>query len=137
MPTAVRTKVPIRRPDARRVETSRKTWDDGAVPLSEDEQRILRQIEQELQQDPAFATRVHRVPRHRVALLFLGLLAAIALTVLGLGISYWLAFAAFLAVLALAVSLERELRVIARDRLGTLPISVWLGGARRRTRDDG
>jgi hypothetical protein len=57
--------------------------------------------------------------------------------VLGLGISYWLAFAAFLAVLALAVSLERELRVIARDRLGTLPISVWLGGARRRTRDDG
>jgi hypothetical protein len=72
-----------------------------------------------------------------VALLFLGLLAAIALTVLGLGISYWLAFAAFLAVLALAVSLERELRVIARDRLGTLPISVWLGGARRRTRDDG
>jgi hypothetical protein len=35
------------------------------------------------------------------------------------------------------VSLERELRVIARDRLGTLPISVWLGGARRRTRDDG
>lgn len=107
------------------------------VPLSEDEQRILRQIEQELQQDPAFATRVHRVPRHRVALLFLGLVAAIAVTVLGLGVSYWLAFAAFLAVLALAVSLERELRVIARERLGTLPISVWLGGARRRHRDDG
>lgn len=106
------------------------------MPLSEDEQRILRQIEQELQQDPAFAARVHRVPRHRVALLFVGLLAAIAVTVLGLGISYWLAFAAFLAVLALAVALERELRVIARERLGTLPVSVWLGGARRRQRDD-
>lgn len=107
------------------------------MPLSEDEQRILRQIEQELQQDPVFATRVHRVPRHRVALLSVGLLGAIAVTVLGLGVSYWLAFGAFLAVLALAVALERELRVLARERLGALPISVWLGGARRPRRDDG
>ena len=106
------------------------------MPLSEDEQRILRQIEQELQQDPAFATRVHRVPRHRLALLSLGLVAAIAVTVLGLAVSYWLAFAAFLGVLAIAVSLERELRVILRERLGTLPVSVWLGGARRQPRDD-
>ena len=108
------------------------------MPLSEDEQRILRQIEQELQQDPAFATRVHRVPRHRLALLAIGLVAAIAVTVLGLGISYWLAFGAFLAVLAIAVSLEREMRVVLRERLGTLPISVWLGGARRQqSREDG
>jgi len=107
------------------------------MPLSEDEQRILRQIEQELQQDPAFATRVHRVPRHRLALLAIGLVAAIAVTVLGLGISYWLAFGAFLAVLAIAVSLEREMRVVLRERLGTLPISVWLGGARRQqSRED-
>ena len=101
------------------------------MPLSEDEQRILRQIEQELQQDPAFATRVHRVPRHRLALLAVGLVMAIAATVLGLAVSFWLAFGAFLAVLAIAVALERELRVILRERLGTLPISVWLGGARR------
>ena len=56
-----------------------------AVPLSEDEQRILRQIEQQLEQDPTFAARGYRVPRHRVALLAVGLLAAMTVTVLGPG----------------------------------------------------
>ena len=50
---------------------------------------------------------------------------------LGLSVSFWLAFAAFLVVLAVAVALEREVRLLARERLGTLPISAWLGGARR------
>ena len=35
------------------------------VPLSEDEQRILRQIEQELEQDPTFSQRGYRVSRRR------------------------------------------------------------------------
>ena len=43
-----------------------------------------------------------------------------------------LAFVAFVGVLVLAVALEREVRLVARERLGTLPISVWLGAARRR-----
>jgi hypothetical protein len=34
-------------------------------------------------------------------------------------------------VLAIAVALEREVRLLARERLGTLPISAWLGGGRR------
>ena len=33
--------------------------------------------------------------------------------------------------LAVAVALEREVRLLARERLGTLPISAWLGGGRR------
>ncbi len=33
------------------------------MPLSEDEQRILRQIEQQLEQDPTFAARGYRVSR--------------------------------------------------------------------------
>ena len=103
------------------------------MPLSEDEQRILRQIEQQLEQDPTFAARGYRVPRRRVILLAVGLLAAIALTVLALNVSFWIAFAGFVGVLGLAVALEREVRLLARERLGTLPISVWLGGARRRT----
>lgn len=107
------------------------------MPLSEDEQRILRQIEQELQQDPTFATRVHRVPRQRLLFLSLGLVAAIAVTVGALAVHFLLAFGAFLGVLALAVSFEREVRVVARERLGTLPISVWLGAARRRDDDRG
>ena len=101
------------------------------VPLSEDEQRILRQIEQQLEQDPTFAARGYRVPRHRVALLAVGLLAAMTVTVLGLAVSFWFAFAGFLLVLAVAVSLEREVRLLARERLGSLPISAWLGGGRR------
>ena len=62
-------------------------------------------------------------------LLIVGLLGAIVVTVLGLSVSFWLAFAGFLVVLAVAVALEREVRLLARERLGTLPISAWLGGA--------
>jgi hypothetical protein len=51
--------------------------------------------------------------------------------VLGLAVSFWLAFAGFLVVLFVAVSLEREVRLLVRERLGSLPISAWLGGARR------
>ncbi|MET0323747.1 MAG: DUF3040 domain-containing protein [Ilumatobacteraceae bacterium] len=105
------------------------------MPLSEHEQRILRQIEQQLEQDPTFATRGYRVARSRLVLLIIGLLGAIVLTVLGLSVSYWLAFAGFLVVLAVAVALEREVRLLARERLGTLPISAWLGGGRRGNRE--
>jgi Flp pilus assembly protein TadB len=101
------------------------------MPLSEHEQRILRQIEQQLEQDPTFATRGYRVSRTRLVLLALGLIGAIVVTVLGLSVSYWLAFAAFLVMLGIAVALEREVRLLARERLGTLPISAWLGGGRR------
>jgi Flp pilus assembly protein TadB len=101
------------------------------MPLSEHEQRILRQIEQQLEQDPTFAARGYRVSRSRVVLLAIGLVAAIVVTVLGLSVSFWLAFAGFLIVLALAVGLEREIRLLARERLGTLPVSAWLGGGRR------
>ena len=53
---------------------------------------------------------------------------------LGLSVSFWLAFGGFLVVLAVAVALEREVRLLARERLGTLPISAWLGGGRRQAR---
>ena len=101
------------------------------MPLSEHEQRILRQIEQQLEQDPTFAARGYRVSRSRLVLLTIGLVGAIVVTVLGLSVSFWLSFVAFLVVLAVAVALEREVRLLARERLGTLPISAWLGGGRR------
>ncbi len=106
------------------------------MPLSEHEQRILRQIEQHLEQDPAFAARGYRVARHRLVLLIVGLAAMAVLTVLLLSVSFWLSFGGFLVVLAIAVALEREVRLLARERLGTLPISAWLGGARRRNRQE-
>jgi hypothetical protein len=41
-------------------------------------------------------------------------------------------------VLVMAVLLESELRVIGRDRLASLPVSAWLGGASRsQPRDEG
>ena len=47
------------------------------MPLSEHEQRILRQIEQQLEQDPTFArARLPGVPASRLALLIIGLLGA-------------------------------------------------------------
>jgi Flp pilus assembly protein TadB len=102
------------------------------VPLSEDEQRILRQIEQQLEQDPTFAQRGYRVSRRRAILLTVGLLVGLALTTFGLGVNFVVAFLGFLFVLAMAVMLESELRLIGRDRIGQLPISAWLSGRQRR-----
>lgn len=106
------------------------------VPLSEDEQRILRQIEQELEQDPTFTHRVTRVSRRRLVLLSFGLVVGLAATVLGLAVNFLVAFGAFVVVLILAVLLEAELRLIGRERLGSLPVSAWLGGAHRPPRRD-
>lgn len=102
------------------------------MPLSEDEKRILRQIEQELRRDPDFSRRGYQISRRRLVLLVVGLLAGLALTVFGLSVSYWLSFAAFLGVLIIAVMLESEIRILGRERLGSLPVSAWLGAGRRR-----
>ncbi len=106
------------------------------MPLSEDEQRILRQIEQELASDPNFAERGVRVSRKRLILLSLGLVIGLVLTVAGLTVSFWLAFVAFLGVLFLAIMLEAEIRVIGREKLGNLPINAWLAGSGRQQQRD-
>lgn len=101
------------------------------MPLSEDEQRILRQIELDLQSDPTFADRGYRVSRRRLVVLSIGLVVGIAVTIAGLAISFWLAFAAFIGVLVLAILLEQEVRVIGREKIGSLPINAWLTGSGR------
>ena len=103
------------------------------MPLSENEQRILRQIEQQLERDPAFSTRGYRMPRHRLVMLSLAVLAALAVTVLvprreRVAVARRLRRARLVA----AVALEREIRLLAREKVGVLPISAWLGGGRRR-----
>jgi cell division septal protein FtsQ len=106
------------------------------MPLSEHEQRILRQIEQELASDPTFAERATRLPRRRLMGLSVALVAGMALIVAGLAVSFWLAFAAFVGVLVVAIMLERELRLVSRHKFGSLPINAWLtGGTRPRRRD--
>lgn len=115
---------------ALRVEDRLRTCDDVLVPLSEEEQQILRQIEEELQQDPTFAQRGYRVSRRRSALLVAGLVAGLAVTVVCLAINFVLAFAAFVFVLLMAVKLESEIRLLGREQLGQLPISAWLNARR-------
>lgn len=121
---------------AHRVEDRPETCDDCPVPLSEDEQRILRQIEQELEQDPTFSQRGYRVSRRRSIVLALGLVAGLVITVGGLAVSFVVAFAGFVLVLVMAVLLESELRLLGRERLGQLPISAWLSGRRPDVDDD-
>jgi Flp pilus assembly protein TadB len=106
------------------------------VPLSEDEQRILRQIEQELESDPTFSQRGYRVSRRRSVLLVFGLLAGLVITIGGLGVSFLVAFGGFVLVLVMAIMLESELRLLGRERLGQLPISAWLSGRRPDIDDD-
>lgn len=101
--------------------------DWGRMPLSEEEQRILRQIEHQLRSDPTFSSRGYRVSRVRLFGLFVALVIGIALTVAGISVNAWLAFAGFLGVLLIAVLLERELRVIGREKFGQLPMSAWFG----------
>jgi len=119
-----------RREHHTRVEERLSACDDVYVPLSEDEQRILRQIEEELEQDPQFAQRGYRVSRRRSALLIAGLAIGLATTVILLAISFVAAFVAFLFVLFMAVKLEQEVRLLGREQLGTLPISAWLNARR-------
>lgn len=119
-----------------RVEDREWTCDDVRVPLSEDEQRILRQIEEELEQDPTFAQRDLRVSRRKSILLVAGLVFGLALTIGGLAVSFVASFVGFVIVLVMAVMLESELRLIGRERLGQLPISAWLSGQRPSERSE-
>lgn len=126
-----RTQIGPQRPNLHdRVEECRPTCDDTDVPLSEDEQRILRQIEEELEQDPTFAQRGYRVSRRRSIVLGVALVVGVIATVILLAVSFWVAFGVFLAVLFLAFKLEAEIRLLGREQLGQLPISAWLNARR-------
>ncbi|HSJ90872.1 MAG TPA: DUF3040 domain-containing protein [Ilumatobacter sp.] len=106
------------------------------MPLSEDEQRILRQIEQELASDPSFAQRGYRVSRRRLILLSIALLVGLAVTIAGLAVNFLVAFAAFIGVLVVAIMLESEIRVLGREKIGNLPINAWLAGSAQKRRPE-
>lgn len=106
------------------------------MPLSEDEQRILRQIELDLEADPAFSERGYRVSRRRLVLLSAGLVLGLGLVIAGLAVNFWLAFVAFVAVFVIGVQLESEIRVVGREKIGNLPVNAWLAGAKRSRRPE-
>ncbi len=96
------------------------------MPLSEEEQRILRQIEEQLQADPAFALKVsqrshHGVSRSRLTWSIVALVVALAVVIASLQITAWLSFAAFVAMVVAGAFLERELSARGRDQLSRIP----------------
>lgn len=90
------------------------------MPLSEDEQRILRQIEEQLQRDPSFARELTPEPdssRRSLFFAIAGTVVAIAVCVLLLAVSPYLAFAAFVVAMLALVRAERHLRVLSDDAI--------------------
>lgn len=96
------------------------------MPLSEEEQRILRQIEEQLQADPSFAlkvnTRSHQgVSRRRLVWSVVALVVSLVVAIAALQVSAWLSFLAFVAMVGSGVILERELTARGRDQLSRIP----------------
>jgi hypothetical protein len=108
------------------------------VPLSEDEQRILFQIEQEFyESDPQFAAQVGQTSLYRHATRnikwsIVGFIAGVVVLLAALRVHFLLAFVGFLVIFASAVVLEQNARKLGRAGLQQLGASMkgkGLGGA--------
>lgn len=105
------------------------------MPLSEDEQRILSEIEAKLyESDPSLAkevgsTTVYTKPLRSVRWAALGFLAGGVMMVFTLSTSYLLAFVGFLVMLAAALVLERGARSLGK--VGIDQIAQQLRGSGR------
>jgi len=90
------------------------------MPLSEDEQRILRQIEEQLQRDPNFArdlTPQRQGSRRSFFVAAAGTVVAVALCVLLLAVSPYLAFGAFVLAMVGVVRAERHVRTLGDEAI--------------------
>ena len=120
------------------------------MPLSEDEQRILQEIEQQLYaSDPELArevssTTVYRHAGRNLKWAALGFAAGVVLMVASLALlgSYLLAFAGFLVMLAAALFFQRNLYKIGRagrqqwlESMRASGVKDYFGSASRRVRD--
>ena len=104
------------------------------MPLSEDEQRILRQIEEQLQRDPSFGRDIkpRQIGSRRAMIVSaVATVACLMLTVVLLAVSPYLVFAAFLGAVVALVIAERHAAAIGEAGLNHLSDSVRsrLGGS--------
>ena len=110
-------------------------WDDRQVPLSEDEQRILSQIEEQLyESDPSLAkevgsTTVYTAPLRSLRWAFLGFIVGVIIMIVTLSTSYLLAFVGFLIMLGTALIFERGARSLGK--VGIDQIAQSLRGSGR------
>lgn len=106
------------------------------MPLSEDEQRILSQIEQQLyESDPELArevgsTTVYTHASRNLRWAIFGFVVGLTVMIFTLTISYWLAFVGFAIMLAAALYFEQNARRLGRAGLQQLSQSVRSGGLR-------
>jgi hypothetical protein len=118
------------------------------VPLSEDEERIIREIERELSaSDPDLvrevsSTTVYRHAGRNLKWATLGFVAGVVFMVATLAISPLLAFVGFLAMLGSAILFERNLRKMGRagwqewtSSMRASGMKDYLGGTSQRVRD--
>jgi hypothetical protein len=105
------------------------------MPLSEDEQRILKQIEEQFyESDPSFAEKVSAPGLYRPALrrarwAVVGLVVSLAGLVATLPVHFLLSFACFVAMLACAFVIEDAVRTVGRAGLNG--VRTRSGGLRR------
>jgi hypothetical protein len=108
----------------------------STVPLSEDEQRILSEIEQQLyQSDPALArdiadTTVYTHAYRNLKWSLFGFVLGLVGLVLALSTSFFLAFGGFLIMLVCALAVERNLRRLGRAGLQQVTQSMKAAGLR-------
>jgi hypothetical protein len=100
--------------------------ENGDMPLSDEEQKILREIEAQLNAtDPALVEQVSRntLYRHSARVIkwaALGLLCGLVLLVLTFASSVWAGVVGFGVMLACALVIERHARKLGRAGLDTL-----------------
>ena len=97
------------------------------MPLSEDEQKILRQIEEQLQRDPGFGRTLHRNSNGSRRTLVVSSVAAVAclvLTIALLSVSPYLSFVAFVGAVVAALFAERHARTLSEAGLNHLSESM-------------
>lgn len=106
------------------------------MPLSEDEQRILRQMEEDLQRDPRFGRSLHAASgasRRGLVLAGLATVVGLVLTVGLLGFSPFLSFVTFVAAVGCAVIAERHARALGEAGLGHLSEQMRIRFPRERS----
>ncbi len=107
------------------------------MPLSEDEQRILSEIESQLyESDPELAREVSETTVYsdgfkNIKWAALGLLAGVVIMVWLLSVSYLLSFGGFLIMLVSLLFLERNARRVGKAGLGQMTRSMRGGGLRQ------
>jgi Flp pilus assembly protein TadB len=110
------------------------------MPLSEDEQRILRQIEEQLHRDPGFGRNLQQASGASRRMLFAAGAAAVlclVLTVALLSVSPYLSFVAFIGAVVASLFAERHARTVGEASLNHLSESMrGRFGAPPRTRAD-